>query len=231
MKKTKKKAYIILVSAVLVLGIVLGGTVAYLSSLSDVVTNTFTIGDVNITLTEHALEADGKTLGSTISSTGENNYNFVPGDVLPKDPTINIDTTSEPCWLFVKAIESQNTHSSLPTGDQQIIKWAINTTDQTGGKWTKLSGVTGVDNVWYCKIDNPATTSTVQVLTGTNGGTIQVNSGITKEMRNAIFASKPILKFKAAAIQQANIGSGDDTAKAKAAYEQLPTGFKDWTGA
>ena len=48
----KKKAWVSLVAVVLVLCCAVGGTLAWLTAKSDVVTNTFAPSDINITLTE-----------------------------------------------------------------------------------------------------------------------------------------------------------------------------------
>lgn len=227
MSKTKKRAIAIVLAAVLLIGAVVGGTIAYLFDTSATVTNTFTVGDIDITLTEHQIQAD-KTL-NMYQTTQSNSYKFVPGDVLPKDPTITITEDSEPCWLFVKAIESHNTNNGLPEGDKNIIKWGIKTTDE-GGIWKDL---TTVEGVWYCKVDNPASLGNVQVLTGNNGGSIEVNSAVTKDMKTAITGDNaPQLNFIAAAIQQANVsGTGEEATQAKNAYDELPETFRNWTGA
>lgn len=46
----KKKAWVSLVAVVLVLCCAVGGTLAWLTAKSDVVTNTFAPSDINITL-------------------------------------------------------------------------------------------------------------------------------------------------------------------------------------
>ena len=70
--------------AVLVIGI--GTTIAYLIALSPSVNNVFTIGTVEITLSE---------------TTG-NKYVMAPGVTLRKDPTITVKGGNDECWLFVK---------------------------------------------------------------------------------------------------------------------------------
>ena len=84
MKNTKK-----LIVAIAALSILLccavGGTLAYLWDKTDTVTNTFTYGDINITLDET-----------------ERVYKMIPGKTIAKDPVVTIDPTSEACYLFVK---------------------------------------------------------------------------------------------------------------------------------
>ena len=82
----KKKIALMATSLVLVVAMAVGGTLAYLTDKSETVTNTFTVGDVEITLTE---------------STGET-YHVYPGETYTKDPVITVADDSEDCWVFVK---------------------------------------------------------------------------------------------------------------------------------
>ena len=88
----KKKTVVLLLALVLVFGCAVGGTVAWLTAKTDTVTNTFTAGNINITLTE--------TTGDT--------YKMVPGAEIPKDPVVTVKAGSEACWLFVKAEETNS---------------------------------------------------------------------------------------------------------------------------
>ena len=94
-----KKTLTVLLALVLVIAMSVTGTMAYLTS-KDSVTNTFTVGNVKITLDEAPVDANGKkTDGARVQ---ENKYKLIPGHVYDKDPTIHVDANSEDCWLFVK---------------------------------------------------------------------------------------------------------------------------------
>ena len=80
----------VVVLLVLVIGV--GVTVAFLAASSNQVKNTFTVGDVNATLTE--------TTGNT--------YKLIPGAGIKKDPVVTVIAESETCWLFVKIEKSGN---------------------------------------------------------------------------------------------------------------------------
>lgn len=86
------KALVALLALVLVIGCSLGGTLAWLTDKTDAVTNTFTVGDINITLDE---------------TTG-NDYKILPGVNILKDPKVTVLKDSEACWLFVKVEKSAN---------------------------------------------------------------------------------------------------------------------------
>lgn len=85
------KTLVALLSLVLLLGCSLGGTLAWLSDSTGPVTNTFTVGDIDITLVETTTD-----------------YKIVPGVDIAKDPKVTVEANSEACWLFVKIEESAN---------------------------------------------------------------------------------------------------------------------------
>ena len=86
----KKTLALVLALTLLVTGVV-GGTLAWLTDQTAEVKNTFTVGDINIGLTETTAD-----------------YKMVPGNTIAKDPTVTVKANSEACWLFVKVTESAN---------------------------------------------------------------------------------------------------------------------------
>ena len=97
--KKRNKILGLMVGAVALVGVSIMGTMAYLTS-TDNVENTFTVGNVAITLDE----ADVKTDGTYESDdrVKANEYHLIPGHTYIKDPTIHVSSDSEKCWLFVK---------------------------------------------------------------------------------------------------------------------------------
>lgn len=87
----KKKIAISIVAVALVLCCAIGGTLAWLTDKTGPVTNTFTVGNINIDLTETT-----------------SNYKMVPGNTIAKDPKVTVEAGSEACWLFVKVTKSGN---------------------------------------------------------------------------------------------------------------------------
>ena len=85
------KVMLIVLAMMLVVGATVGGTIAWLIDDTDPVTNTFTYGDINITLDETAED-----------------FKMVPGSTITKDPVITVEKDSEACWLFVKIEKSDN---------------------------------------------------------------------------------------------------------------------------
>ena len=93
-----KKAMLALVCALaLVVGSVMG-TMAYLTSKTETVVNTFTVGNVAITLDEADIDDSTADKDRDIA----NSYKLIPGQTYAKDPTVHVSSTSEDCYLFVK---------------------------------------------------------------------------------------------------------------------------------
>lgn len=141
--KTGKKALLLALCAVLLVAATVMGTMAYLTS-TDTVTNTFTIGNVNITLDETKVDVNGKPEEPT-SYVKSNEYKLMPGHSYTKDPTVHVTAGSENSWIFVKvengisAFEAATVASGYTSIADQVEK----------NGWTKLTGVEGVDNVYY----------------------------------------------------------------------------------
>lgn len=87
----KKKTLALVLALTLLVAGVVGGTLAWLTDRTAEVKNTFTVGDINIDLTET-----------------NRDYKMVPGNKLDKDPTVIVKAESEACRLFVKVTKSEN---------------------------------------------------------------------------------------------------------------------------
>ena len=77
-------------------------------------TNTFTVGNINIDLDE----------------SDDLDLKMVPGKTIAKDPKVTVVGGSEDCWLFVKVEESDNL--------DDFITYTVDS------EWTALTGVDGV---------------------------------------------------------------------------------------
>lgn len=91
-KALSSKGIALMMALVLMVGGVIGGTVAWLTATSDTVTNTFTTSDISITLKE----------------SDDLDLKMVPGWTITKDPKASVKTGSEDCYLFVKIDKSAN---------------------------------------------------------------------------------------------------------------------------
>lgn len=99
--KTARKALLIALCAVLLVAASVMGTLAYLTSTTEVVTNTFSIGQVGCTLDEAKVDEYGEPVEGA-DRVVENTYKLIPGHKYTKDPTVHMSSTTEDAWLFVK---------------------------------------------------------------------------------------------------------------------------------
>lgn len=86
----KKKIVSIALAAALAATAIVGSSLAYFTDTTEEKTNTFTVGNVDITLTEPKWDAD------------INNKDLIPGKTIPKDPTITVAEGSEKAYTFMK---------------------------------------------------------------------------------------------------------------------------------
>lgn len=130
---TKKKiltALALVVCAILLVVGSVAGTLAYMQD-SKTVTNTFTVGNVAITLDEAEVDLYGVAVSPAARVT-ENEYKLIPGHTYVKDPTIHVTAGSENCYIFFEVKNGLGTDVTL---------------NIDGLNWTNISGT----NVYYYK--------------------------------------------------------------------------------
>ena len=98
--KTKSKALLLTLCAVLLIAASVLGTMAYLTSSAEV-KNTFTVGKVEIKLDEAKVTADGIPVEGAARVT-ENSYKLMPGNTYTKDPTVTVKAGSEESYVRMK---------------------------------------------------------------------------------------------------------------------------------
>lgn len=98
--KTKSKALLLTLCAVLLVAASVLGTMAYLTS-EDKVVNTFTVGKVKITLDEAKVDVNGVAV-TPAARVEENSYKLMPGHTYTKDPTVTVLKDSEESYVRLK---------------------------------------------------------------------------------------------------------------------------------
>ena len=93
----KFKALLVVACALLLVAASVFGTMAYLTS-TDKVTNTFTVGKVNIKLDEAKANTDG-SLVEGAARVKANSYKLLPGHTYNKDPMVTVLNGSEPSYV------------------------------------------------------------------------------------------------------------------------------------
>lgn len=182
----KKKSIALLMAAVMLFGVAVGGTLAWLKDTTNTVENTFVVGQIDIELDEKDVDNSTPDKERDIS----NQYDIVPGSTYEKDPTVVVKAKSEKCYLFVKFEEVGNpstyyTYESL-----------LNTTNG----WTEID--TGV---WYKIVESQTTDQSFYLLGGNKdyaNGYITVKDTVTQE--NMAAAGEASLKWTAYAVQFEN---------------------------
>lgn len=204
----KKKAMALVLALGLVIGVVAGSSLAWLTHTSGEIENVFTDSDINIALSETT-----------------NNYKMVPGATIAKDPKVTVLKDSEACWLFVKVTENLGAWDETNTNDKFTDYLAYNIAEG----WTAVDA-TNHPGVYYRQVDAVFEDAgkSFYVLKGTGdadlkNGYLTVNgANVTKGMMDEIdgvdstgktgtdetraeIAARPTLTFKAYAIQSANL--------------------------
>ena len=164
--KTKSKALLLTLCAVLLVTASMLGTMAYLTSTASV-ENTFTVGSVAITLDE--TDVDNSTADANRDQA--NSYKLMPGHTYTKDPTIHVAAASEDCYLFVKVANEITAIEGETTVAAQM----------TAKGWVAVDGVTGV--YVYTQSNAPA------VVAGGSNVTVFDNFTISGTVDNATLAT------------------------------------------
>lgn len=171
----KKKSLILVLALALIVATVAGGTLAWLMDVTGPVTNTFTVGDIKITLAEPS------------SENGVWQKQMIPGYTYVKDPVVTVVANSVDCYLFVKFEEINNPATYL--------EYTSTLTTQNG--WTQGDGTKIPSNVWYREVNSSTTDQAWQLLDGDHI-TVKGNA-VTKE--NMEVAAKAELAYTAYAHQ------------------------------
>ena len=132
------KVALIALAMVLVCIVSVAGTLAYLTSQTDEVVNTFTVGDVEITLDEAEVTDDGKPVAGA-ARVKANEYKLIPNHSYTKDPTVHVDADSEDCWVFVK-VDNGIADIEATAGDGYVTI----ATQMADNGWTLVDGQTNI---------------------------------------------------------------------------------------
>ena len=181
-----KKKLMTVLALVLVVAMSVAGTIAFLTDTTDPITNTFTVGKVDITLTE--------TFNTDTNGDQKNDAwkaQLIPGTTYTKDPVVTVTADSEDCWLFVK-FEEKN-------GAATYLNYTSNLTAANG--WTQGDDENIPSNVWYRAVAKDAAVKSFHLLLN---DTVAIDSdAVTNENMNT--AANAQLVYTAYACQSANM--------------------------
>ena len=169
-------------AAALALTVGIGGTLAWLYDVTDPITNTFTVGNVTLSLAESKGEGEGNNKSFTVS----------PGTSVAKDPKVTVGAGSDDCYVFVKVDEVDNSNA---------ISWNMR------AGWTELEGAGVTDNtVWYQPVSKNEGAQEFYVLEGGDGDLANGKVDIANTVTGSLEGTS--LTFTAYGIQQAGF-NGD----------------------
>lgn len=149
--KTRSKALLLMLCAVLLVAATIFGTMAYLTS-TDTVTNTFTVGKVNIKLDEAKANSDG-TLVEGAERVKANSYKLLPGHTYNKDPMVTVLSGSESSYVKMTVTFSKaNELDAIFAPDGANLTSIFNGYD--AANWIAKGNTKGADNTrtyefWY----------------------------------------------------------------------------------
>ena len=198
-----------LAAVFMLIGIGIGGTLAWLFDTTDSVTNTFTVGKVDINLEEHSYDPDDQNKVTTTVK-NENDYPLIPGTSYGKDPKVTVTADSEDCYLFIRIQEIYNPGSYL----DYEYNWDLGTDEQTDD-WTLVEDNQNGDMVYYREVPKGTGASGWNLLKGDTihaSGVVTVKSEVINhgatagadEINMPADNEKPQIIFTAFAVQQAN---------------------------
>lgn len=96
--KISKRSLLSMTALVLTMAVTAFGTVAYMTD-SDTVTNTFTVGNIDIIVDETNVDKEPAADGTIPERDQANEYDLIPGVKYVKDPTITVKANSEECYV------------------------------------------------------------------------------------------------------------------------------------
>lgn len=147
MKKSVKALLLVACAIVLVVATVFT-TLAYMTSQTGTIKNTFTVGNVAIELDEAKVDAVGNVTEGRVEATagGEQSqsYKLIPGKSFVKDPTVTVLANSENSYVFVE-VKKDTRLNALVTGLEIDI---YDAETNPNGIWAKLDGK---DDIYYLR--------------------------------------------------------------------------------
>lgn len=156
-------------------GLAVGGTLAYLNSVTETKTNTFTSGkNITTTLTE-------------TEWTSDSGKDYLPGDVIRKNPVMN-NESDQPVYMAIR-VDYEAADGELMDADT-FSKYA-SVTDYDTSNWEKISVNADGSEIWVYKTAVEAASSTEALFNN-----VEVNAGITEEW-SALTKTKKVYRCDA----------------------------------
>lgn len=123
----KKRILTAAVSLSLVAVVGIGATLAYFTDKTEVATNVFTTGNVNVSLIDQAFKNDSDaTWTFAENGSGYTYSNIMPGDKLGKNVAVQIEDGSQDCYVAVRVqIKNNNDSEGLTTDMSELYQQVV----------------------------------------------------------------------------------------------------------
>ena len=170
----------IIAAVVLMLVLLVGGLIAYFTDTEDV-KNTFTIGKVDITLTE--------------PNWNENNAkDLMPGTTVAKDPTVTVAADSADAYVFVKV---EVPCVGTGTDRRELFTYTLESGWSPLSEAEKTCAENAVATHVYAHSDAMSANDTAKLFS-----TVKLDEDLTQEEADGLVAEMPINAY---AIQKENV--------------------------
>lgn len=145
-----RKILVSLAALALVAAISIGGTLAYLTDKGEV-TNTFTVGKLDIVLNEAKTDVNG-VADTTADRVYANQYKIMPGHTYAKDPAVFVQPSSEASYIFIAVKNELGALEATQSNAYDTIATQI-----TNNGWTEVTdalktGTVADDYTVYYKV-------------------------------------------------------------------------------
>ena len=202
-----KKPLILTLALVITISGAVSGSLAWLTAATNILTNTFTIGDIKIDL-EETDDGDGDE--------DNNSYEIILGEPIDKDPWVTVFPGSKACWLFVKIQVSDNFHTLLSF--DKADGWSVLSEDANNGSYVYYRAVDEIpEDADALKFD-VLLNNQVNVAKPENPN--DPNDPINVAIKEIIATNNyPVMKIRAYAVQRDS--AYDEIGSAAAAWAQI----------
>lgn len=186
MKKNAKKTVVVIALIALM---AIPSMMAYFTDVTETKTNTFTVGKVDIELSEPNWDADADGDEAYGEKDAES---IVPNQTIEKDPTVTLTKDSENAYVFVKVVVP-----TYGTDNKDLFSFTANE------DWTKVEVEGAKAGEYVYAYDNALAAE----------GTATLFDEVTvAAVDEAYLTGNPVIKVTAYAIQAENLGDDANTA-------------------
>ncbi|HIW21230.1 MAG TPA: hypothetical protein H9887_04340 [Candidatus Dorea intestinavium] len=144
---TKNKKITLFVSLLMIFAIGIGTSLAYIAKGTGTLNNTFTVGNIKISIDENKVNELGRKLeGEDEEIVKVNSYDLYPGAIVDKNPFVTLLEGND-AWIFVQVIGIDELES------KGVLIGGVGNdgfTDGINALWTKIEGdsETGKDGIY-----------------------------------------------------------------------------------